>query len=180
MRLTWLTRPSLYATTTAGSHPVRTAAGLGLLAGALARVWMRSISEEPVFSVVGTLLILAVFAGMGAVAGWVYAWRTLGLPKRPRLTRTAAFVPFVLMGPFMLLFLPSLGLALVTAKHQWRRIFRWPIITLAVLAALFFELVFLQAPLPLLAATLYLVLSWAMFIALRLGLEPVTQARGEA
>ena len=174
MRFTWLTRPSLYAANTAGNHPVQTAAGLGFLTGLIARLWMRSISQDPVFSVVGTFLILAVFTGMGAVAGWVYARRTRGLPARPRLTRTAAFVPFVLMGPFMPLFLPSLGLALVAAKRQWRRLFRWPIIALAVLAALFFEIVFLgEAPFPLLAAVLYLVLSWVMFLALRLGFEPV-------
>lgn len=174
MRFAWLTRPSLYAATTAGNHPVQTAAGLGFLTGVIARLWMRSISQDPVFSVVGTFLILAVFTGMGAVAGWVFARRTRGLGARPRLTRTAAFVPFVLMGPFMPLFLPSLGLALVAAKRRWRRLFRWPIVALALLAGLFVVLVFLgQAPFPLLAAVLYLVLSWVMFLALRLGLEPL-------
>lgn len=181
MRFTWLTRPSLYAATTAGAHPVQTAAGIGFLVGVLARFWMRSISQDPVFSVFGTFLILAVFTGMGAVAGWVYTRRTLGLPARPRLTRTAAFVPFVLMGPFMPLFLPSLGFAVVAAKRQWRRLVRWPINVGAVLFALFFELVFLgEAPFPLLAATLYLVLSWVMFIALRLALEPVPTDPGGA
>ena len=45
-------------------------AQLGLAWAIVGRIWMRLISEEQVFSPVGTLLILLVVSGFGAAAGY--------------------------------------------------------------------------------------------------------------
>ena len=50
-------------------------AQLGLLWAILGRIWMRQISDDPTFSVPGTVFILVVVSGFGALAGYAFAVR---------------------------------------------------------------------------------------------------------
>src|SRR6185369_2091352 len=79
-------------------------AAAGGLTAIVARLFMRSISDDPVFTVPGTTLIFLVFGGLGACAALALLWRQLGSP-RPRLVQQlVGFAPLLLMGPFMPLF----------------------------------------------------------------------------
>ena len=167
------------------SHGVRRAvlcgAQLGLLGAIVGRVWMRLISEQQVFSVPGTLFIVIVVSGFGALAGWAFAVR-----RRPRgrirrwLFRVLALVPFLGMGPFVVFFLGNLVYA-VTSGRGWRRLVRWPLLGLGALLAGFWTLVFIsQNPdgTGWAAALLYLAIGYLLFVSLRFALDPAgTRAR---
>ena len=83
-------------------------AGLGLLWGVGARLWMRLISTDPEFSIAGTAYILTVATLFGAAAGWAWAarrrawsgWRQ----SLPRGLVVMFFLPFGIAGglPLML------------------------------------------------------------------------------
>ncbi len=148
-------------------------AAAGLALGILGRIWMRTISQDPQFTVGGTGLILIVFAGLGALTGLSIAWRRFGTGRRMLVVRGVAWAPFLLMGPFMLLFLPGLGLAALRSHRDWgkgrRRIVQWS--SWALLG--FLVLIMLgadQGP-GLVAATLYLLLAWALYFSNRIALS---------
>jgi hypothetical protein len=181
-RFVWLP-PELIARLAEGidddPHGVRRAvlrgAQLGLFGAIVGRVWMRLISEQQVFSLPGTLLILIVVSGFGALAGWAFAVR-----RRPRgrirrwLFRFLAFVPFLGMGPFVVFFLGNFVYA-VTSGRGWRRLVRWPLLALGALLSGFWTLVFVtQNPegLGWASAVLYLAVGYLLFVSLRLALDP--------
>jgi hypothetical protein len=152
-----------------------TAAAIGLALGLTSRLWMRSISNEPQFSIGGTVLILLVFCGLGALAGLATWWLRTASARRQLVQRGVAFLPFTLMGPFMLLFLPGLILAFVQTRVGWRRRSRWPLLAVAGIIATFLLLAFLQRPWPL--ATIYaplgyVVLASALYVTNRIALAP--------
>jgi hypothetical protein len=160
-----------------------TGAALGVLTGAVARLWMRAItSQEPVLSVGGTGLILLVFAGMGALSAWaLYLRRTR--TRRPRTIRAIALAPYALLGPFMPLFLPGLLGAALVAHPRWRRTLRWPILTIGGLLFAFVILIFaagedMNGP-GWARVSLYLAVAYAVFATNRIALEPFAP-RGEA
>jgi hypothetical protein len=155
-------------------------AAVGLTVGILARIWMRTISQDPQFSVGGTGLIFIVFAGLGALTGLSIAWRQLGTQRRMLVVRGVAWAPYLLMGPFMLLFLPGLGLALLRSHGEWstrrRRAVKWGawgLLGFVVLIMLGAE----QGP-GLVAAGLYLVVAWALYFTNRVALSSRSAAMG--
>lgn len=142
----------------------------GLVVGLFARVWMRTISEEPVFTLFGTGLILAVFAGMGACVGLALRWRAFGSTRRMLVQRGVAFAPYLLLGPFMLLFLPGFLYALVSTHAGWRRLARWSLLTVAALGGAFLLLaMFDNGPV---SAAMYAVLAVAFHLANRVAVAP--------
>lgn len=154
-------------------------AAAGLTLGVLGRIWMRTISQHPQFSPGGTGLILVVFSGLGALTGLSLAWRRFGTRRRMLVVRGAAWSPFLLMGPFMLLFLPGLGLAMLRSHREWgprrRRAVKWSswvLLSFLVLIMLGAE----QGP-GLVAAALYLLLAWALYFTNRVALSIVRPAR---
>lgn len=165
------------ATAAAGNPGKRTyvlrGAAVGLTLGVLGRIWMRTISGDPQFTPGGTGLILVVFTGLGALTGLSIAWRQFGTERRLLVVRGVAWAPFLLMGPFMLLFLPGLGLAALRSRREWgtwrRRIVKWSswaLLGLLVLIMLGAE----QGP-GLVAAALYLLLAWALYFSNRIALS---------
>lgn len=156
------------------------AAAVGLALGLAARAWMRTISGEHVFTVGGTVFIVLFFGGLGALTGLVFWWRRSGhRPRRDLVVRGAGLAPFALMGPFVLLFLPSLLAALLTGRSGWRR---WPrrlAMGAAVVSLLFTELILLTADVPgsegvrVASGLLYLPLAYALFISNRLAFDPL-------
>ena len=114
------------ATTRAGTSRARfllAAAGLGLLAGLLwgaaARAWMRTISENPEFSWAGTLSILGVTGLAGIALALLEALRRRGVGA----VRFALVIPALLMfaspGMTMLPGALLLGLALAARGPRW-------------------------------------------------------------
>jgi hypothetical protein len=83
-------------------------AGLGLVWGIAARIWMRLISTQPEFSIPGTAAILVIATVFGACAGFAFAARRRGWRRwrhyLPRGLVVACFVPFGIAGgmPLML------------------------------------------------------------------------------
>jgi hypothetical protein len=157
------------------SRYVQAGAVAGFVLGILARIWMRTISREPVFSVGGTGLILIVFSGLGALVGLSIAWHRFGTSRRSIIVRAARWAPFLLMGPFMILFLPGLGLAFLRARTisaVWRRRLvlcaSWGFLGLLALVFLGAR----QGP-GVLASSLYLVLAWALYYSNRVALLPL-------
>jgi hypothetical protein len=142
----------------------------GLVVAVFARIWMRTISDDHVFTVPGTTLILLVFSGMGASAGLAFAWRRLGSTRRLFVQRAVALVPYLLLGPFTLLFLPGFTLALVLGHRRWQRFLRRALfgVTAVVLA---FVLVIMLSRGPL-SAVLYVGLAYALFLTNRIAIEP--------
>jgi hypothetical protein len=147
-------------------------AAAGLTLGILGRIWMRTISQDPQFTVGGTGLIFLVFTGLGALTGLSIYWRRFGTERRMLVVRAAAWAPFLLMGPFMPLFLPGLGLAELRAHLEWgrwrRRLVKWSswaLLSFLVLIMLGAE----QGP-GLIAAALYLLLAWALYFSNRIAL----------
>jgi hypothetical protein len=148
-------------------------AAVGLTLGLLGRIWMRTISQDPQFTPGGTLLILIVFTGLGALTGLSISWRRFGTQRRMLVVRGVAWAPFLLMGPFMLLFLPGLGLAALRSHRDWgprrRRAVKWVswvLLSFLVLIMLGAE----QGP-GLVAASLYLLLAWALYFSNRIALS---------
>lgn len=73
-------------------------AGLGLLWGILARIWMRLIATSPEFSIPGTAAILLIATLFGALSGLALAARRRGWPgwrqSVPRGLAVLFFLPF--------------------------------------------------------------------------------------
>ena len=153
-------------------------AQLGLLWAAIGRVWMRLISEEQVFSVGGTIFILVVVAGFGAVAGYAFAARrSVGSPSRLRRWwhRFLSYVPFLGMGPFVIFFLGQFALAWRISRPQARRLIRWPLTATGVLVPAFWTLVFVAREpngVGWASALLYLALGYLIYVSLRFALTP--------
>ncbi len=148
---------------------------LGLMTGSVARVWMRTISDDHQFSVPGTLFILIVFSGLGAAAGLALAWRRVRSPRRMLVQRGVGLAPLLLMGPFIPLFAPSVIVATLIGHRHWRRILRASLWAVAGLVTAFFFLATVtQGPVGLAAFVLYLPLSYVMFITNRIALQPRT------
>jgi hypothetical protein len=147
-------------------------AAAGLAWGVLGRIWMRTVSQDPQFTVGGTGLIFLVFTGLGALTGLSIYWRRFGTERRMLVVRGAAWAPFLLMGPFMPLFLPGLGLAALRTHVEWgqwrQRLVKWSswgLLSLLALIMLGAE----QGP-GLLSAALYLLLAWALYFSNRIAL----------
>ena len=93
--------PPMFATVLGG-------AGLGLVWGIVARIWMRLISTNPEFSISGTVAILVIATVFGAWTGFAYAARRRGWRRwghyLPRSLVVAFFIPFGIAGglPLML------------------------------------------------------------------------------
>jgi hypothetical protein len=155
-------------------------AAIGLATGAFARVWMRTLTEqEPVFSIPGTAFILLAFAAFGACAGLALAWRRQRSPRRMAVQRGVGLVPFLFMGPFMALFLPSLFGALLAAHPAWRRRWRailWTAITL--LGGFFFLASIDRGGIGWLSFAMWLPLSYLMFVSQRIVFEPREREAG--
>ncbi len=112
-------RPHAWAALLAG-------AGLGLVWGVAARLWMRLISTHPEFSVEGTAGILVIATLFGAFTGLAYAARRRGWRGwRYYTARSLAvifFIPFGAAGgtPLMLtVLLAALGLTQRAAVGLW-------------------------------------------------------------
>lgn len=145
----------------------------GLLSGSVARVWMRTLSEDPVFSVVGTTLILLVFAGLGAAAGLALAWRRLRSPRRMFVQRGVGLAPFLLMGPFMLFFLPSVVAATLFGHRGWRRLLRTSLwVGMGLFTAFIFLAMVSNGARGFAQFALYVPLAYLMFVTNRIALEP--------
>lgn len=154
-------------------------AAIGLSVALPARLWMRTISQHHVFSVGGTLLIIFVFTGMGAMAGVVTWWRRNPAHPRALIVRAVGIAPFALLGPFTLLFIPSL-IAAATAGHpDWKRWARRGAIVAGVVFFSLTELILLTSDAPgnagvrLASGLLYLPLAYASFLTIRLALDPL-------
>ncbi|MGE3075821.1 MAG: hypothetical protein AB7N24_19055 [Dehalococcoidia bacterium] len=153
---------------------------IGFCLAVPARIWMRTISKDHVFTVPGTMLILIFFSAMGALVGLVSWWRRRP-NQRPRsfIVRAAGLAPFALLGPFILLFIPSFFAALVSGHPSWRK--RWRRLTFGIAIAFFAftELILLTMDVPgsggvrLASGILYLPLAYALFLSNRVALDPL-------
>ncbi|MCA9831788.1 MAG: hypothetical protein R3B97_10310 [Dehalococcoidia bacterium] len=146
----------------------------GLVVGGVARVWMRTLTEEdPVFSVAGTVFILLVFSGLGACGGLALAWRRTGSPRRMLVQRGLGLLPTAFMGPFFPFFLPALFGALLSAFPGWGRWRRRSLWGLIVLLSGFLLLISLsRGPIGIASYALWMVVSYAFFLSYRIVFEP--------
>jgi hypothetical protein len=101
-------------------------AGLGLVWGVAARIWMRLISTQPEFSIPGTAAILVIATVFGACVGFAFAARRRGWRRwghyLPRSLVVAFFVPFGGFGgtPLMLtVLLATLALTQTAVVGLW-------------------------------------------------------------
>ncbi len=101
-------------------------AGLGLLWGIAARIWMRLISTHPEFSIPGTVAILSIATLFGTFVGLAFAARRRGWRRWghyvPRTLAVMFFIPFGIAGglPLMLTVLvATLGLTRRAAAGWW-------------------------------------------------------------
>jgi len=157
-------------------------AQLGLLWAVIGRVWMRLISEERVFSVPGTIFILAVVSGFGAAAGYAFVARRSSTSSRLKRWwhRLLAYVPFLGMGPFAIFFLGHFAFAWRTSRPRSRRVVRFLLGAVAIVIPAFWTLVFVsQQPdgLGWASAILYLALGYLIYVSLRFALEPGYEER---
>ena len=154
-------------------------AQLGLLWAVIGRIWMRLLSEEQVFSVPGTVLILLVVSGFGAAAGYAF-WARTSTPAsglKRWWHRLLAYVPFLGMGPFTVFFAGHLAFAWRESRPRSRRVVRWLLGGVAVLIPAFWTLVFIsQEPegTGWASALLYLSLGYLLYVSLRFALEPTS------
>lgn len=112
-------RPAVWAAILSG-------AGLGLLWGIVARIWMRLISTQPEFSIPGTAAILIIASLFGAFVGLAFAARRRGWRRWghyvSRVLAVVFFIPFGIAGglPLMLTVLvATLGLTRRAAVGWW-------------------------------------------------------------
>lgn len=150
---------------------LRTGAVAGFTAGILARTWMRTVTEDPRFTIPGTLLVLLVFTGMGTITGLALWWRHSGSTRRSLVQRGTAGLPFLLLGPFMLFFLPSLLVPISRLRTGWPRLLRWAVLGLGAGTGILFSLAILNHHGPA-AALLYLVLLAGFTVPNRLLVAP--------
>ena len=101
-------------------------AGLGLIWGVAARIWMRLIATTPEFSISGTAAILVIATVFGAWAGFAFAARRRGWRRWwhyvPRVLMVAFFIPFGIAGglPLMLtVLLATLGITQRAVVGLW-------------------------------------------------------------
>ena len=85
--------------------------GLGILWGAVARLFMRLLTDDPHFSWEGTLFIVGLAAGAGALVGLVRGALRSGRSGWWRLAALPGLALFA--GPGMLLLPASVGMAMV-------------------------------------------------------------------
>ena len=122
--------PAMHLDATEQHPPVWAAvlggAGLGLVWGIAARIWMRLISTQPEFSIPGTLAILVIAAVFGAWTGLAFAARRRGWRRwHHYLLRGLAvvfFIPFGIAGglPLMLtVLLATLGVTQPAVVGLW-------------------------------------------------------------
>ena len=160
---------------TTPGRAARTGALIGFATGLYARAWMRTITDqEPQFSIGGTVFILLVFSGMGACAGLGWHWWRNGGGPRAWVRRGVAATPVLLLGPFAVLFVPSLVAALFSGRRP-RPAVRWPVAGFAALMGVFLAMVFGAQGSPAngaAAAALYLGLSYELFLAARIAFAP--------
>jgi hypothetical protein len=95
-------------------------AGLGLVWGIAARIWMRLISTRPEFSIPGTAAILMIATIFGACAGFAFAARRRGWRRWghyvPRALVVIFFIPFGIAGGFPLMLTVLLATLGVTQR----------------------------------------------------------------
>ena len=95
-------------------------AGLGLVWGIAARIWMRLISTRPEFSIPGTAAILIIATIFGAWAGLAFAARRRGWRRWghyvPRALVVIFFIPFGIAGGFPLMLTVLLATLGVTQR----------------------------------------------------------------
>jgi hypothetical protein len=152
---------------------VRMGAMAGLATGVVARLFMRSISEDHQFTVAGTLLILLTFAGLGAAAGMALRWRRQLSSRRLSVQRGVGLLPLLLMGPFVPLFAPGFLLSLVLAHRGWRRWVRRALVVTACLLGAFLLLVLLSdGVIGPARVVLYAGFAYALFLTNRIVFEP--------
>ncbi len=123
-------RPPVWAAVLSG-------AGLGLIWGVVARIWMRLIASQPEFSIPGTVAILLITTLFGTFGGLAFAARQHGWQRWghyvPRSLVVAFFLPFGIAGglPLMLTVL----LATLAATHT-ALVCLWVLAFLVLLVAL--------------------------------------------
>jgi len=104
--------PAVWAATLSG-------AGLGLVWGIAARIWMRLISTRPEFTISGTAIILVIAMVFGAFVGFAFAARRRGWRRwghyLPRGLVVTFFVPFAGFAGAPLMF--TVLLATLTVTH---------------------------------------------------------------
>ena len=112
-------------------------AGLGLVWGVVARVFMRLLTTDPGFSWSGTLFILGLATVSGACLGLVHAARVADRSRWWRLAALPALALFA--GPGMLLAPAAIGMAMVLRGVRVVRVVGAVVVTgsplLAVLSA---------------------------------------------
>jgi len=98
-------------------------AGLGLVWGIVARIWMRLISTKPEFTISGTAAILVIAMVFGAFVGFAFAARRRGWRRwghyLPRGLAVAFFVPFGGFGGAPLMLTVLLATLAVTRAPRW-------------------------------------------------------------
>ncbi|MGD9932863.1 MAG: hypothetical protein AB7T37_04010 [Dehalococcoidia bacterium] len=174
-------RPFLNAGPAEGDDPrsqrrrfILAGAMTGLAVGGVARVWMRTLTEqEPVFSAGGTIFILLVFSGLGACGGLAFAWRRLRSPRRMLVQRGVGLLPTALMGPFFPFFLPAMFGAVLLAFPQWGRWKRRLLLAgIALLGGFLLLVSASRGPVGVASFGLWMAVSYAFFLSYRIVFEP--------
>jgi hypothetical protein len=105
---------------------VLSGAGLGLVWGIAARIWMRQVSTKPEFTISGTAAILVIAMLFGSFVGFAFAARRRGWRRwghyLPRVLAVAFFIPFGLAEglPLMLtVLLASLAVTHAAVVGLW-------------------------------------------------------------
>ena len=158
-------------------------AAIAFAVAIVARFWMRAITEQPhKFSIGGTGFIFVVVSGLGAYAGLAFAWRRLGSNRRMLVQRGVGMAPFLLMGPFMVFFIPGLLAAVGLAHRRWRRWLRRSLLTFACLLGAFFVFALGSSgdARGVAKALLYLPVAYALFLTNRIVFEPRLRAPAAA
>jgi len=154
---------------------------LGLAWAIPGRLWMRLIAEdEPVFSAGGTIFIFVVVSGFGAAAGYGFARRGRATRRLRRwFDRGLAFLPVAGLGPGLIFFVPGIAFAIVAVRRNSRRWVRVGLLVIGVLTGAFWTLFMLATDVPVVAALIYLLLGYLVYVALRFALEPQGMRRFE-
>lgn len=113
---------------TLATRRVVTGVALGLVWGIVARLWMRFVTDEPMFTTTGTFYLLGGAALIGGCAGRVFDVRRRASELGPRALRAArvmAVACFVVMarppGPLTVLTALFAALALSSGRATWAR-----------------------------------------------------------
>ncbi|MCZ6544704.1 MAG: hypothetical protein O6913_03240 [Chloroflexi bacterium] len=170
-------------------------AAIGFLWGAIARVFMRLIAEDPEFSVEGTAGILLGLAFAGGFAGLAFAAQRRGWRRwRQVLLRALAFAVLLVIGGMGQVAALTLGVFLVPApllvllgvtRVGWPRIVRAALLiaTLGPLVIVSSEFISDSRLSGLRSAAIVPFLAWLVYgnaLVLRLCLEPVARPKPAA